>query len=73
MIKIASRVFLAISMLLVGVDSVMGQGGTRPNVMIVLVDDMGVMDTSVSFLLDEQGKAIEHPLNRWYQTPNMER
>ncbi|MFM7518503.1 MAG: sulfatase [Pirellula sp.] len=73
MIKIAARVFLAISMLLVGVDSVMGQGGTRPNIMIVLVDDMGVMDTSVPFLLDEQGKAIEHPLNRWYKTPNMER
>jgi len=73
MIKIATRVFLAISILLVGVDSVMGQGSAKPNIMIVLVDDMGVMDTSVPFLLDEQGKAIEHPLNRWYQTPNMER
>ncbi len=73
MIKITTRVFLAISILLVGVDSVMGQGSTKPNIMIVLVDDMGVMDTSVPFMLDEQGKAIEHPLNRWYQTPNMER
>ncbi|MFN9465471.1 MAG: sulfatase [Planctomycetota bacterium] len=73
MIKISTRVFLAISILLLGVDSVMGQGSAKPNIMIVLVDDMGVMDTSVPFILDEQGKAIEHPLNRWYQTPNMER
>lgn len=73
MIKVATRVFLAISILLLGVDSVMGQGSAKPNIMIVLVDDMGVMDTSVPFLLDEQGNAIEHPLNRWYQTPNMER
>jgi arylsulfatase A-like enzyme len=54
-----------------------GQGGSKgdskPNVMIVLVDDMGLMDTSVPFLIDKDGAAVEHPLNRWYRTPNMER
>ena len=54
-----------------------GQGGSKgdsnPNVMIVLVDDMGLMDTSVPFLIDRDGAAVEHPLNRWYRTPNMER
>jgi arylsulfatase A-like enzyme len=45
----------------------------RPNIMIFLVDDMGVMDTSVPFLCDPNGIAIKHPLNDWYRTPNMER
>jgi arylsulfatase A-like enzyme len=49
------------------------QGDSKPNVMIVLVDDMGLMDTSVPFLIDKDGAAVEHPLNRWYRTPNMER
>lgn len=44
-----------------------------PNIVIFLVDDMGVMDTSVPFLTDESGKPKVHPLNQWYRTPNMER
>lgn len=45
----------------------------RPNVVIFLVDDMGVMDTSVPFLTDESGKPKKYPLNEWYRTPAMER
>lgn len=45
----------------------------RPNVIIFLVDDMGVMDTSVPFLTDDAGKAKRYPLNDYYRTPNMER
>ena len=45
----------------------------RPNVMIFLVDDMGVMDTSVPFLTDDQGNAKRYPLNDHYRTPSMER
>lgn len=45
----------------------------RPNIIVFLVDDMGVMDTSVPFLCDEQGNAVRYPLNEWYHTPNMER
>ncbi len=44
-----------------------------PNFVIVLVDDMGVMDTSVPFLTDEAGMAKRYPLNDFYRTPNMER
>lgn len=45
----------------------------QPNVIVFLVDDMGVMDTSLPFLTDAQGKPQRYPLNDWYRTPNMER
>lgn len=48
-------------------------GHARPNVVIFLVDDMGVMDTSVPFLTDENGNPKRYPLNDYYRTPNMER
>ncbi len=44
----------------------------RPNVIVFLVDDMGLMDTSVPMLTDEQGKPKRYPLNDFYRTPNME-
>ncbi len=47
--------------------------GTRPNIVVMLVDDMGVMDTSLPFLTDETGQAKRYPLNEYYRTPNMER
>ncbi len=45
----------------------------QPNLVIMLVDDMGIMDTSVPFLTDEAGKPKRYPLNDYYRTPNMER
>lgn len=45
----------------------------RPNVILFLVDDMGVMDTSLPFLADDEGNPVRYPLNDWYRTPNMER
>ena len=45
----------------------------RPNIVIFLVDDMGVMDTSVPFLTDAAGQPTTYPLNKYYRTPNMER
>ncbi|QDS89258.1 Arylsulfatase [Rosistilla ulvae] len=45
----------------------------RPNIMVFLVDDMGVMDTSVPFLTDDQGHPKLYPLNDFYRTPNMDR
>ena len=48
-------------------------GAPKPNVILFLVDDMGLMDTSVPMLADENGKPKRHPLNDWYRTPNMER
>jgi arylsulfatase A-like enzyme len=44
-----------------------------PNIVVFLVDDMGVMDTSVPFLTDEAGQPTRYPLNDYYRTPNMER
>lgn len=45
----------------------------RPNIVIFLVDDMGVMDTSVPFLTGADGQPKRYPLNDYYRTPNMER
>ena len=44
-----------------------------PNIVIFLVDDMGVMDTSVPFLTDETDQPKRYPLNDFYLTPNMVR
>lgn len=44
-----------------------------PNIVIMLVDDMGVMDTSLPFLTDAEGRPKRYPLNDYYRTPNMER
>lgn len=45
----------------------------RPNIIVFLVDDMGLMDTSVPFITDAEGNPQRQPLNDWYRTPNMER
>lgn len=45
----------------------------RPNIVVFLVDDMGMMDTSVPFLTDEAGKPKPYPLNDFYRTPSMDR
>lgn len=46
---------------------------TPPNIIVFLVDDMGLMDTSVPFMCDFTGAPVRYPLNDWYRTPNMER
>ena len=37
-----------------------------PNIVVFLVDDMGVMDTSVPFLTDGAGRPRRYPLNDHY-------
>lgn len=44
----------------------------KPNIVVFLVDDMGIMDTSVPFLTDESGHPQRYPLNDYYRTPGME-
>ena len=44
-----------------------------PNIIIFLVDDMGLMDTSVPFIVDTDGNPVKYPLNNYYRTPNMEK
>jgi len=46
-------------------------GPERPNVLLVLVDDMGAMDTSVPFFY-QNGNPVVTPLNQRYHTPHME-
>jgi len=48
-------------------------GANKPNVIVFLVDDMGIMDTSVPMLTDKDGKPKKYPLNEFYRTPGMER
>lgn len=59
--------------LFVGICQLSHAHAAQPNIVIFLVDDMGVMDTSVPFLTDEQGKPKAYPLNQWYRTPQMEK
>lgn len=44
-----------------------------PNIVVFLVDDMGIMDTSVPFLTDATGAPERFPLNDFYRTPSMQR
>ncbi|MCB9941016.1 MAG: sulfatase, partial [Planctomycetaceae bacterium] len=48
-------------------------GAEPPNIVVFLVDDMGVMDTSLPFLTGDDGEPKRYPLNDYYRTPNMER
>jgi arylsulfatase A-like enzyme len=50
-----------------------GLAADKPNVVVFLVDDMGLMDSSVPFLTDKDGKPERHPLNDYFKTPNMQR
>lgn len=61
------------AVLLLGDEVDSAEAGPRPNIVIFLVDDMGVMDTSVPFLTDATGRPKRYPLNDFYRTPNMER
>lgn len=45
----------------------------RPNLVVFLIDDLGVMDTAVPSLTAGDGQPVEHPLNRFYRTPNLQR
>ena len=45
----------------------------KPNLVVMLVDDMGIMDTSVPFLTDAQGQPKRYPLNDYFHTPSMQR
>ena len=50
-------------------------GPARPNIVLCLVDDWGVMDTSVPFSFDtyqDGAQPVVRNFNNFYQTPNME-
>lgn len=60
------------SLLLLGSTAMLAQNADKPNVIVFLVDDMGLMDTQVPFVTDGKGNAIRYSLNDWYRTPSME-
>ena len=60
------------ALVLIGTTSVLAEVNT-PNLVIFLVDDMGLMDTSVAMLTTSTGQPRQYPRNDWYRTPNMER
>ncbi len=47
-------------------------GPAKPNIVFFLVDDMGIQDTSVPFVLNGVGTPVNYNFNNFYQTPNME-
>jgi len=58
---------------MVSTPSIQAAVPSKPNIIVFLVDDMGVMDTSLPFLTDADGNLKRYPLNDYYRTPNMER
>lgn len=73
MFSILSRIFFFCSLYLLTLSPSVAQTPAQPNIIVFLVDDMGLMDTSVPFLTDTKGNPKSYPLNSWYKTPNMER
>lgn len=80
--KIKSNIYLSIyfcSSLLLTVNTITHaqintkQLQVKPNVLIFLVDDMGLMDTSVPFLTDKNGEPKIYSRNKYYKTPGMEK
>lgn len=43
-----------------------------PNIVLIVVDDLGMMDSSVPFLTDAAGQPQRYPLNDFYRTPHLE-
>ena len=71
--KIEFLVFALLILICVGSCTSAIEESTPPNIIVFLVDDMGLMDTSVPFLTDMNGKVVKYPLNNYYKTPNMEK
>ena len=72
-LKIAFSVFILLSLFCVASCTSPKAENNPPNIIVFLVDDMGVMDTSVPFLTDMSGDLVKYPLNDYYRTPNMEK
>jgi arylsulfatase A-like enzyme len=67
------RRLLAVALLTLVAVAPASAASAPPNLVVFLIDDMGIMDTSLPFLTDEAGRPKKYPLNEYYRTPNMER
>jgi len=54
---------IAVILSAIGAANLNGADSEFPNIVVFLVDDMGVMDTSVPFLTNAAGKPKRFPLN----------
>lgn len=72
-IKIKFSVFILLTLLCVTSCASPKKENNSPNIIVFLVDDMGLMDTSVPFVMDGDGNPVKYPLNDFYKTPNMEK
>jgi arylsulfatase A-like enzyme len=65
---------ISLPLLIAGQDKSEGSDRTlgRPNIVVFLIDDLGVMDSAVPFLADEHGQPVKHALNEFYRTPQLE-
>jgi len=63
---------LTCALLSVGISAAV-RAADAPNLVVFLVDDLGVMDSYLPFLTDESGQPKRYPLNDYYRTPHMER
>lgn len=54
------RLFLFLLLLPVGL---MASDAEKPNIIFFLVDDLGVMDSSVPMYADKAGEVVAQPLN----------
>jgi len=70
MLRAMRRVFFALLCLLI--QPAAADSGRLPNLVVFLVDDMGIMDSSVTFFTDAGGAEVITPLNRTFRTPAME-
>lgn len=72
-LKIKTVLFVVLSLFVGTSCSSPAKENSLPNIIVFLVDDMGLMDTSVPFIADTAGQMVKYPLNNYYRTPNMER
>ncbi|MBI1372203.1 MAG: sulfatase-like hydrolase/transferase [Phycisphaera sp.] len=71
--RIIALMIVAVAALCGWADRAHAAAPDKPNILVFLVDDMGLMDTSEPFIVDQDGKPESHPLNAWYRTPSMQR
>lgn len=71
--RFLSRLLAAIAVFALPCVPTASAAADAPNIVVFLIDDMGVMDTSMPFLTDAAGRPQRYPLNDYYRTPSMER